>query len=140
MALNQEFLKIGYDIIGCAYEVRNTAGKMLREKYYRDALTWELRQKGYTVENEVLVPAVYKEIQVGEAYKADIVVENRVVIETKAIGKMGEEEVRQIITYLKLSDYRLGYLINFGAHSFKNGRLDEKTPYEKGIYRIVNNI
>ncbi len=140
MALNEDYLKIGYDIIGCAYEVRNTGGKMLREKYYRDALTWELRQKGYTVDNEVLVPAIYKGVHIGEAYKADIVVDNRVVIETKAIGKMGEEEVRQIITYLKLSNFKLGYLINFGAHTFKNGRLDEMVPYEKGIYRIVNNI
>ena len=140
MALNEEFLQIGYDIIGAAYEVRNTSGRTLREKYYRDALTWELRQKGYVVENEVLIPAIYKGVAISDAYFADIVVDNRVVIETKAIGKMMESEVRQLITYLKLSDFRLGYLINFGAHDFRVGKLEEKVPYENGIYRIVNKI
>ena len=140
MALNEEFAQLGYDIIGSAFEVRNTAGRLLREKYYRDALTWELRQKGYSVENEVLIPAIYKGYEIGEAYKADIVVERKVIIEAKALGKMGEAEARQLLTYLRLSDYRLGYLINFGTRNFKNGRLDESLPYERGIYRIVNNL
>ena len=140
MALNDEFLEIGSDIIGAAFEVRKTAGRLMREKYYKDALSWELRQRGYVVENEVLIPAIYKGVEIGEAYKADIVVDNRVIIETKALGKMGEAEARQLITYLKLSDYRLGYLINFGTRTFKNGRIDDCLPYDRGIYRIVNNI
>lgn len=140
MSLNEEYLKIGYDIIGAAYEVRNTTGRHLREIYYRRALSWELRQMGYVVENEVLIPAVYKGVEIDDAYKADIVVDNRVVIEVKALGKMGEAEARQLLTYLHLSDFRLGYLINFGAKTFKNGRLDEHLPYEMGIYRIANKI
>ncbi len=140
MALNKDYLEIGYDIIGCAYEVRNTSGRLLREKYYRDSLTWELRQRGYEVENEVLVPALYKGVEIGEAYKADIVVDNRVVVETKAIVNLGEKEVRQLITYLKLSDFKLGYLINFGTRTFRNGKLTDPFPYDKGIYRLVNNL
>ena len=140
MALNEDYLQIGYDIIGAAYEVRNTSGRQFREIYYRRALSWELRQKGYDVRNEVLIPALYKGVKIDDAYKADIVVDNRVVIEVKAIGKMGEAEVRQLLTYMRLSDFRLGYLINFGTKTFKNGRLDEHLPYEMGIYRVANKI
>ena len=83
---------------------------------------------------------LYKGVEIDDAYKADIVVENRVVIEVKALGKMGEAEARQLLSYMRLSDFRLGYLINFGTRTFKNGRLDEHLPYEMGIYRVVNNI
>lgn len=140
MALNEDYLQIGYDIIGAAYEVRNTSGRHFREIYYRRALSWELRQRGYDVRNEVLIPALYKGVEIDDAYKADIVVDNRVVIEVKAMGKMGEAEVRQLLTYMHLSDFRLGYLINFGTKIFKNGRLNEHLPYDMGIYRIANKI
>lgn len=140
MALNKEYEDIGYDIIGASYEVRNTAGKNMREVYYKSALAWELRQRGYVVEVEKTIPALYKGIQIDDSYRADIVVDNRVIIEVKAKGHLGEEEARQLITYLSLSGYKLGYLINFGAASFKSGRLSDALPYNSGIYRIVNKL
>lgn len=140
MALSPEFTKIGYDIIGCAFEVRKAAGRGLRECYYRDALAWELQHRGYKVETESLVPALYKENKIANAFQADILVDDKVIIETKAITSMLEEETRQLITYLKLSDLKLGYLINFGAADFTNGKLSDPFPYKKGIYRIVNGI
>ena len=140
MPLNEEYLKIGYDIIGSAFEVRNNSGIGFRERYYRDALAWELSQKGYAVEKEVPVAALYKGMEIGDAYRADIVVDGRVVIEVKAVSRIGDSEGRQLMTYLKLSSFKLGYLINFGANLFVTGRLDEGAPYEKGIYRVVNNI
>lgn len=140
MALSEEFKQIGYDIIGAAFDVRNNTGRGLREVYYRKALAWELQQKGYEVKQEFTVPALYRGNVIGDAFKADILVDNRVIIEVKAIGKMDDEESRQIITYLKLSDFKLGYLINFGSKEFRTGKISDPMPYDKGIYRIVNGI
>ena len=140
MPLNEEYVQIGYDIIASAFEVRNSIGRGLREKFYEGALAYEISQKGYEVKRQVLIPAIYKGVVVEEAYKADIVVDNRVIIEVKAVGQMEENECRQLLTYLKLSDYRLGYLINFGAKLFKPGKVSETMPYKNGIYRFVNNI
>ena len=71
---------------------------------------------------------------------ADIVVDNKVIIEVKALGQMMEDEARQLLTYMKLSDIKLGYLVNFGVADFCLGKLSDRLPYKKGIYRIVNNI
>ncbi len=69
-----------------------------------------------------------------------MVVDGRVIIEVKALGQMKEAECRQLLTYLKLSRFKLGYLINFGAKEFRFGRISESLPYVNGIYRLVNNI
>ena len=135
-----DYLRIGHDIIGSSFNVRNEAGRGLREIFYKKALAWELQQKGYDVQIEVTVPAVYKGNIIEDAYKADIVVDGRVIIETKAVSRMGEAEVRQLLTYLKLSGFKLGYLINFGARNFTTGRMSDPFPYDKGIYRFVNKI
>jgi len=140
MALADEFKQIGYDIIGAAFTVRNETGRGLREIYYKKALAWELQERGYNVEREVLVPALYKGMEIADAYQADIVVDNRVVVEVKATGKMGEAEARQLITYIKLSGFKLGFLINFGTRDFSTGRISDRLPYDKGIYRVVNGI
>lgn len=140
MALSETYRQIGYDIIASAFEVRNTIGRGVREKFYEGALAYEIAQKGYKIERQVLIPAIYKGVVVEDAYKADIVVENSVIIEVKAVGQMKESECRQLLTYLKLSNFKLGYLINFGATKFKTGKPSESLPYMNGIYRFVNNI
>ena len=140
MALNEEYAQIGNDIIGAAFEVRKTVGKGLREKYYEAALAFEISNKGYDVKRQVAIPALYKGFVVDDSYQADLIVDNRVVIELKATSCMREEECRQLLTYLKLSDYKLGYLINFGAANFGIGKTKEKLPYENGIYRFVNRL
>ena len=140
MALNPEYFQIGYDIIGAAYDVRNNVGRGLREKYYEAALCNELRKRGYEVECQVPLPAIYSGEVITDSYLADIVVDKKVIIEVKAITTMSETESRQLYTYLRMSHYKLGYLINFGSKSFKVGTPKESLPYRNGIYRIVNNI
>lgn len=140
MALNQEYLQVGNDIIGSAFNVHNEIGTAFRESFYENALVWELRNKGHEVEQQVLLPAIYKGVEISDAYRMDLVVDKRVVIEVKAMGQMTDTEARQLITYLKLSGYKLGYLINFGARNFSTGKLSDPFPYTHGIYRIVNNI
>ena len=140
MALNEDYITIGQDIIGASFEVMKNAGRFMRERYYEASLTYELIQRGYDVRRQVTIPALYKGIQVEDSYIADVVVDGRVIIEIKAIPYMKDEEWRQLMSYLKLSGFKLGYLINFGAKDFSVGKSSEKSPYLKGIYRLVNNI
>lgn len=140
MTLNKDFEKIGYDIIGSAYAVRKEAGRGLREKYYEQALAWEISQKGYSVKTQVSLPALYKGIEIGDSFLADVVVEGRVIIEVKALRYITESEIRQLNTYLKLADFRLGYLINFGVEDFSTKKFNGEYPLSGGIYRLVNDI
>ena len=140
MALNEEYRQIGEDIIGSAFEVMRTAGIGLREKYYEAALVHELKERNYEVKTQVTIPALYKGVKIEDSYQADIVVNDKVIIEVKAISTMREAECRQLLTYLKLSGYKLGYLINFGAKGFHLGKTNEPLPYMNGIYRFVNQI
>lgn len=140
MGLNQEYLSIGNDIIGAAFDVRNNAGIGIRESYYEAALVWELTQRGHEVKRQVTLPALYKGIKVEDAYRMDLLVDNNVIIEVKALGKMSDNESRQLLTYLKLSGIKLGYLINFGAKTFSTGKISDRLPYDKGIYRIINDL
>lgn len=140
MALNEEYIGVGYDIIGAAFDVIKNSGRFLREKYYEAALSIELTERGHQVKRQVTIPAFYRGVEIEDSYLADIVVDDKVIIEIKAIATMKEHECRQLLTYLRLSGFKLGYLINFGAKDFRIGKTSEKLPYEKGIYRFVNNL
>ena len=140
MGLNPEYELLGNDIIGACFSVRKEVGRGLREKYYESALIWELMQRQHQVERQKEISCKYKGIIIDNACMADIVVDNKVIIEVKALGQMMEDEARQLLTYMKLSDIKLGYLVNFGVADFCLGKLSDRLPYKKGIYRIVNNI
>ena len=131
---------IGSDIIKAAFEVRNTAGNMFRESFCASALAWELQQMGHEIATEYPVQVIYKNKVIDNSYSADIVVDKSVLIELKALKKMGEAEVRQILSYMKLASFKLGYLINFGAKDFEFGRITDRLPLQKGLYRVVNKI
>ena len=136
----EEYNAIGKDIIGAAFTVHQKTGRSLREKYYEAALCHELTKKGYEVQRQYTVPAQYDGEIIDDSYQADIVVNGKVIIEVKAVSKMTEAESRQLVTYLKLSDFKLGYLINFGARDFSIGNSKDPMPYQKGIYRFVNRL
>ena len=135
-----DYHKIGEDIVGAAFSVRKEVGRGLLEKYYESALAYELKNMGHRVESQVPIPALYKGQEIGEAYRADLIIDDAVIIEIKAITSMQDHQACQLYTYLKLSGYKLGYLINFGCYDFKIGRLNDEPPYEYGIYSVVNNL
>ncbi|MDE6408972.1 MAG: GxxExxY protein [Muribaculaceae bacterium] len=138
---NRNFLnQIGHDIIGCAFEVRNTAGRYFRESYYKHALAHELTQKGHSVQIEQILPALYKGIEIQNSLKMDLLVDECVVVEVKAIPQIGNSEYRQLMTYLMLSNYQLGYIINFGVENFTISGKQNKFDTCHGIYRFVNHI
>ena len=130
--------EIGSHIIGAAFEVRKSSGRYFKEKYYKLALAYELNQIGHYVAIEQSLAALYKGIAIQDAFKMDLVIDDCVIIETKAMHHVGDPEFRQLLSYLKLSEYHLGYLINFGAENFQIAQNQDKYNLYKGIYRFVN--
>lgn len=114
-------------IIGSAIEVHKLLGPGLLESAYRECLFYELIEKGLSVEKEKPMPIVYKEVKLDHGYRIDLLVENKVVIEIKTVEALNDVHFAQILTYLKLGDYKLGLLLNFHVSMLKNG-----------IKRIIN--
>ncbi len=108
-------------IIGSAIEVHKQLGPGLLESAYQECLYYELRQAGLTVEKEKPRPIVYKEVKLDHGYRMDLLVENRVVIEIKTVETLNDVHTAQVLTYLKLGDYKLGLLLNFHVSMLKYG-------------------
>ncbi|MEP2771366.1 MAG: GxxExxY protein [Fulvivirga sp.] len=113
--------KLSKDIIGCAIEVHKTLGQGLLESAYQTCLMHELRSKGLVVVSEIPMPVVYKDIKLDHGYRIDLLVENRVVIEIKTVEAFTDVHLAQVLTYLKLGNYKLGLLINFHTSLLKQG-------------------
>lgn len=113
--------EISKAIIGAAIEVHKLLGPGLLESAYQECLYFELIQKGLNVRKEVPRPIVYKDIKLDHGYRIDLLVEERVVVELKAVEFLTDVHLAQILTYLRLGDYRLGLLINFHTTLLKNG-------------------
>jgi len=88
---------------------------------YEVVLTHELEQRGLLVQRQVSIPIVYSGIKFNEGFRADIVVEKKVIIELKSVESVNKVHKKQVLTYLKLTNYKLGYLLNFGEALMKNG-------------------
>ena len=106
---------ISYKIRGCIFTVYNTLGPGLLESAYEAALIYELNSENLDVRSQVKLPMVYKEIKIEAAYRLDIVVENKVVIELKSVEFLLPVHHKQLLTYLKLSGIKLGILVNFNS-------------------------
>ena len=113
--------EISKTIIGCAIEVHKQLGPGLLESAYQECLYYELLQSGLRVQKEKPMPIIYKEVKLDHGYRIDLVVEDKVVIEIKTVEELNDVHTAQILTYLKLGDYRLGLLINFHVSLLKNG-------------------
>lgn len=108
-------------ILGCAIEVHKRLGPGLLESAYQECLCHELTSKGLSIVKEKPMPIIYKDIKLNHGYRIDILVENKVVIEIKTVDAFSDVHIAQILTYLKLGEYKLGLLLNFNVTSLKNG-------------------
>ena len=106
---------IGFKVRGACFSVYNELGPGLLESAYEQALCYELRRLGLRVETQVPVDVHYKGQSIGTGYRLDLLVEGKVIVELKSIEKLNEVHHKQILTYLKLSDLKLGYLVNFNC-------------------------
>ena len=104
--------EITYKINGAIFEVNRTLGAGFLEKVYENALLIELKERGLNAENQIPINVEYKDQKVGE-YFADIVVENQIIIEIKAITSLGKVHEAQILNYLKATGMKIGLLVNF---------------------------
>lgn len=121
--------EISYKIIGAALEIHKNIGPGLLESAYENALSFDLREMGFDVKQQVPMPFIYKDIQLEVGYRIDLTVDNKVLIEIKSVENMAPVHFAQTLTYLKLSGMKLGLLINFNTNVLK-----------EGIHRIVNNL
>ncbi len=108
-------------IIGCAIKVHTELGAGLLESVYKECLFYELQEAGLHVQKEVEMPLVYKDIVFERAYRLDLWVENKVIIEVKAVVDMHTVFQYQLHTYLKLCDNKLGLILNFNVPKMKGG-------------------
>ena len=121
--------EISYKILDAAYKVHTALGPGLLESSYQAVLVHELKKMGLYVEKEKPLPLIYEEVHLEIGYRIDIMVENKVIIEVKSVEALNDIHLAQVLTYLKLSDCKLGLLLNFNVKSMK-----------QGIKRVVNNL
>ncbi len=110
---------ISYDIRGVAFKIHKELGPGLLESVYEAALTYELRELGYDVRTQVAVPMIYNDIKFEIGFRLDILVNDIVIVEIKSIETLSNVHYKQLLTYLKLSDKKLGLLINFNSGNLK---------------------
>ena len=93
----------------------------LLESVYSKILAFELRKRGLHVETEVVIPVVWDGLQIDEGFRADLIVEHMVVVELKSVEEVARVHKKQLLTYLRLTDKRVGLLINFNVPVLKDG-------------------
>jgi GxxExxY protein len=121
--------KIAKLVVDAAYHLHKRLGPGLLESVYEVVLEHELEKRGLAIERQVSIPIQYDELIFDEGFRADMVVEDSVILELKSVEAVAPVHKKQLLTYLRLADKKLGLLLNFGAPLIK-----------RGIYRIVNNL
>ena len=117
----QEENEISRIILDCAFKVHTKLGSGLLEKVYRECLAYELTKCGLEVKQEKAFQVIYDEIVMDCGYRVDIIVNNKVIIELKVVEDFTIEHVAQCLTYMRLSECKLGLLLNFYKKSLKDG-------------------
>jgi GxxExxY protein len=113
--------EIGKIVVDCAVRLHMELGPGLLETVYEVLLAHMLEEAGLSVKRQVSIPITFRGIEFDEGFRADIVVENKVILELKSIEGVSKAHKKQVLTYLKLTDKKLGYLLNFGEELMKNG-------------------
>lgn len=115
-------------IIGCSIKIHKSIGPGLLESAYEECLFYELSKTNLKIERQKALPLIYEEVKLECGYRADFLIENKVVLELKSIDALEDIHLAQVLTYLKLSKCKVGLLINFNVLKLTNG-----------VKRVVNN-
>ncbi|MEX0662623.1 MAG: GxxExxY protein [Balneolaceae bacterium] len=113
--------KISKEVLDSAFKVHTKLGPGLLESAYQECLFYEIKKKGLIVEKECPLPLEYEEVRLDVGYRIDLLVEKKFVVEIKSVEKLTDVHLAQILTYLKLSENKLGLLLNFNVSRLKNG-------------------
>ena len=126
MITENELSKI---VFNCALKVHQNLGPGLLESAYEEYLFYELNKTGLEIQKQKALPLVYEEVKLDIGYRIDIIIENKLILEIKSVEALNDIHFAQLLTYLKLTNCKLGMLINFNVALIKNG-----------IKRVVNNL
>ncbi len=121
--------EIGEMLLGCAIRVHSALGPGLLESAYEACLLYELDKAGLKTTRQVPVPLIYNEVELDVGYRTDLLVEEIVIVEVKAVEQLLPIHTAQLLSYLRLSGRKLGYLLNFNTVQMR-----------KGIKRVANNL
>ena len=116
-------------VVDCSYKIHTGIGPGLLESVYEEILSKELIKRGLDIERQKAMPVIYERSKMELGFRADIVVENKVILELKSLEVLAPVHSKQLLTYLRISGMKLGLLINFGEALIKDG-----------IHRVVNNL
>ncbi len=126
---NMDENQISKSIVDCCYRIHINLGPGLLESVYLEILIYELKKLGLKCEKEVGIPVRYEDIKLDLEFRADLIVENLVIVELKAVEKVLPVHKKQLLTYLRLTGMKLGLLVNFNVNLIKDG-----------IERVVNGL
>ena len=121
--------EIAKEIVDAAYQIHRQLGPGLLESVYEAVMAYELEKRGLKLVRQKPIPIIYEKIHLQEGFRADIIVENKVIIELKSVENLAPVHKKQLLTYLRLTNKKLGLLINFNTELIKDG-----------ITRIANNL
>ena len=113
--------EIGTIILDAAFAVHKELGPGLLESTYETCLSYDAVQRGLLIESQIPLPVVYKEVRLDCGYRIDMRANNKVIVEVKSVEALNDIHLAQILTYMKLSNCKLGYLINFNVIKLKDG-------------------
>jgi len=116
-------------IVDCAFKVHRALGPGLLESSYEECLFYEISKRNLKVEKQKTLPLIYEEVRLNIGYRIDLIIEDKVIVELKSVEMINDVHLAQVLTYLKLSECKLGLLINFNVALIK-----------QGIKRVVNNL
>jgi GxxExxY protein len=121
--------EIATTVVDAAYTIHTRLGPGLLESVYETTLAYELAKRGLTVRGQQAMPVVYESVRMDIGFRADLIVADKVIVEIKSIEAVSPVHRKQLLTYLRLTDKRLGLLINFNVELIKGG-----------LTRVVNNL
>ena len=113
--------RIAAAVVDAGFQVHKALGPGLLESAYEECLAFELAERGLSVRRQVGMPITYKSVQLEAGYRIDLIIQSLVIVEIKAIEQIQRVHQAQLMTYLRLSGCRLGFLVNFTVPVFKNG-------------------
>lgn len=116
-------------IVNTAYQIHSQLGPGLLESVYEEIMYFELKKQGLQVERQKAIPVMWNGLKMEIGFRADLIVENKVIIELKSVESLAPVHSKQLLTYLKLTDLKLGLLINYNENLIKDA-----------VHRIVNNL
>ena len=116
-------------VVDMCIKIHKRLGPGLLESAYEECLTYELKKQGIKVQRQVSIPLIYDGIELGEGFRADMIVGDKLILELKSVGELQRVNYSQLLTYLRLTGMKLGLLINFGENRVADG-----------IHRVVNGL